>query len=91
MAHVKRSGYIRRLEILRSYDIRDKLPQLSVPVLFLAGELDRLVPSVDEAEFMASQVVNARVVKLKGYGHICLINHDFNLLDYILPWFPQKV
>lgn len=86
MGHVGREGYIRRLEILQDYDIRDRLSEIKTPTLFLAGELDRLVPAVKEAKFMAERMPQAQVVKLKGYGHICLINHDFNLWDYLLPW-----
>lgn len=64
----------------------ERLPEIKTPTLFLAGELDRLVPSVKEARFMAERMPNASAVTLKGYGHICLINHDLNLLDYLGPW-----
>jgi pimeloyl-ACP methyl ester carboxylesterase len=84
---IGRSGYIRRLEILGSYDIRERLGELRVPTLFLAGDRDRLVPSVSEGRFMAEQVPEATLVVLEGYGHICLINHDLDLLDYVGPWF----
>lgn len=87
---VGKQGYIRRLEILRTYDISDRLQEIATPTLFLAGELDRLVPSVQEAEFMSLRMPNAAMIPLQGYGHVCLINHDFNLLDYILPWLGNK-
>lgn len=90
MRSVGKAGYIRRLEILQNYDVSDRLPEIETPTLFLAGELDRLVPSVKEAEFMASRMPNAEVVTLKGYGHVCLINHDFDLTDYILPWMKNR-
>ena len=86
MRYVGKKGYVRRLEILKSYDIRDHLSEITTPTLFLASELDRLVPSVQEATFMSRQMPNAEMIQLKGYGHICLINHDFDLLDYLLPW-----
>ncbi|MCU0571680.1 MAG: alpha/beta hydrolase [Syntrophobacteraceae bacterium] len=83
---IGRQGYIRRLEILQQYDIRGQLQRIRTPTLLLAGDLDHLVPSVREARFMASRLPNATVRILKGYGHICLINHDFSLLDHIAPW-----
>ncbi len=83
---IGRDGYIRRLEILRTYDVRHQLGRIRTPTLFLAGDLDHLVPSVKEARFMASALPNASVKVLRGYGHVCLINHDFNLLDHITPW-----
>lgn len=86
MRSVGKEGYIRRLEMLKHYDMVDRLRNINTPTLFLAGELDRLVQSVMEAHFMADRMPQATVVQLKDYGHVCLINHDFNLLDYILPW-----
>jgi len=83
---IGRRGYIRRLEILWSYDIRERLREIEAPVLFLAGDRDLLVPSVEEARYMAARVPNATLRILEGYGHICLINHDLNLLEYIGPW-----
>lgn len=83
---IGREGYIRRLEILKHYDIRDRLAELQPPALFLAGDRDRLLPSVFEARYMAARVPRAELQILSGYGHICLINHDLNLLDYIAPW-----
>jgi pimeloyl-ACP methyl ester carboxylesterase len=84
---VGRKGYIRRLEILRTYDIRGRLDEIQVPTLFLAGDQDHLIPSVEEAHFMAARMPKATVKVLRGYGHVCLINHDFNLLEEMSPWF----
>jgi len=83
---IGRRGYIRRLEILRDYDVRGRLHEIQAPALFLAGDRDQLVPSVAEAHFMAERVPRAELAVLEGYGHICLINHDLDLLDYVGPW-----
>ncbi|MDH3637302.1 MAG: alpha/beta hydrolase [Gammaproteobacteria bacterium] len=84
---IGRMGYIRRLELLNQYDIRGRLTDLEPPSLFLAGDRDQLLPSVFEARYMAERVPRAQMQVLEGYGHICLINHDLNLLDYIEPWY----
>lgn len=86
---IGKAGYIRRLEILQGYDIRDRLHELRPPALFLAGDRDHLVASVSEARFMAARVPRGRVEVLEGYGHICMINHDLDLLEFIGPWFEQ--
>lgn len=83
---VSRTGYIRRLEILQEYDIRDKLRELEVPTLFLASDQDRLVPSVREAQFMSERVPDSEARILEAFGHICLIHHDFDLMEYLDPW-----
>jgi hypothetical protein len=28
---------------------------------------------------------------LEGYGHICLINHDLDLLELVEPWWQRVV
>ena len=83
---IGRRGYIRRLEVLRRYDLRDRLVELAPPTLFLAGDEDRLLPSVRWARYMAERVPGAELTVLEGYGHICLINHDLDLTDHIAPW-----
>lgn len=90
---IRRDGYIGRVEMLWDYDVRERLGEIQVPTLFLAGELDKLIPSVEEARFMSERIPDATMRVLSGYGHCCLINHDLNLLDHVGPWFdglPQR-
>lgn len=86
---IGREGYIRRLEILWHYDLREKLPSLAAPALFLGGSHDQLLPSVEQARFMASVTPRGEHQVLNGYGHICLINHDLDLLEYVGPWWDR--
>jgi pimeloyl-ACP methyl ester carboxylesterase len=83
---IGRRGYIRRLEILRDYDIRNDLHRIEVPTLFLAADQDLLLPSVAEARFMAARMPRATVRVLEGYGHVCMIQEDFDLLSHLDPW-----
>lgn len=83
---IDRDSYIRRLQILRDFDIRDRLDEIRPPVLFLAGDRDRLVPSPTWAQFMDDRVKNSTVSILEGYGHVCLIDHDLDLTDHVVPW-----
>ncbi len=84
---IGKAGYLQRLRILQTYDVRQELAKLRPPALFLAGDRDRLVPSVSEARFMAARAPRGTARILEGYGHICMINHDLNLLEYIEPWY----
>jgi len=81
-----RTGYIRRLEILRRYDIRERLERIVTPTLFLASDRDHVVPAVPEARYMAARMPRATVKILEGHGHICLINHELDLLEEITSW-----
>lgn len=84
-----REGYIARLRILQSYDVRDRLGELAMPVLFLASERDHLVPAVREAQAMANRVPRAAVRVLPGHGHICLIAPNLDLEILLQEWQPR--
>lgn len=89
MRNIKRDGYVRRLEILSHYDIRDSLARLAAPTLFLAGTDDKLIPSAEWADYMGRRVSNSEVRLLPGYGHCCLINHDLDLGDIVGRWWQE--
>jgi pimeloyl-ACP methyl ester carboxylesterase len=85
-ASADREGYINRLQVLLSYDIRHRLHDLRPPALFLAAEHDHLVPSIQQAELMVSRVPRGTLRVLHGHGHICLIAPDVCLRDILVPW-----
>jgi 3-oxoadipate enol-lactonase len=84
---IDRDSYIRRLQILAGYDIREQLSEIDVPTLFLAGDRDRLLPSVRWGRYMHERVRHSSFTVLEGYGHVCLIDHDLDLADHVGPWF----
>ena len=87
--HIDREGYIGRLQILRRFDITDRLHEIRAATLLLAGDRDRLVPSVENGRLMERSIPRAELRVLEGYGHVCLINHDLDLLEEIGPWWDR--
>jgi len=81
-----RAGYLNRLQLPMSYDLRGRLHQLRPPTLFLAADQDHLVPLVTQARLMAARVPNATVRVLEGHGHICLIAPDVDLAEILSSW-----
>jgi 3-oxoadipate enol-lactonase len=81
-----REGYLARLRILRSYDVRERLGEIQAPTLFLASERDHLVPAVEQARFMAERVPQATLRILHGHGHICLIAPNLDLGRILAEW-----
>lgn len=79
-------GYVNRLRLLRRFDVRHRLADISAPTLFLASELDHLVPSVDQARYMAERVPQSSMRILEGHGHICLIAPDLDLHQILTEW-----
>ena len=81
-----KAGYVGRLKLLQQYDVRNRLHELRCPTMFLAAEQDHLVPSVEQARFMASRVPGSVVRVLHGHGHICLIAPEVDLASIVEAW-----
>jgi pimeloyl-ACP methyl ester carboxylesterase len=81
-----KQGYLSRLRILTRYDVRERLSEIRTPTLFLASELDHLVPAVEQARLMAGRMPDARVQVLTGHGHICMIAANFDLDAILAAW-----
>jgi 3-oxoadipate enol-lactonase len=85
-AHATRMGYIHRLQLLKDFDVRDRLREIGQPTLFLAAERDHLVPAVAQARYMADRVPLSVLRILRGHGHICLIAPDLDLAQILREW-----
>jgi 3-oxoadipate enol-lactonase len=62
-------SYRAAVHCLVAFDERANLPRISIPVLCLAGEHDRLAPPA-MMERMAARIPGARYLCLKGVGHL---------------------
>ncbi len=66
-----------RLNLLRQFQIDAVLPSLvDVPTLLIAGERDRLLPSVMEVSFLSKMLPKSSTVILPDSGHACLLEKD---------------
>src|SRR5204863_8680354 len=90
MRSATRAGYLSRMRILRDYDIREHLPSISAPVLYLAADRDTLVPSVDQARLMSERTPSATMRILEGHGHSCLIAPDMDLSAILDDWLAPR-
>lgn len=81
-----RVGYLNRLRILSRYDLRERLPEIAAPTLYLAGDRDTLIPSVRQARFMASRVPRATLRLLEGHGHAPFLAPDVNVDQLLREW-----
>ena len=83
LTRVDHQGYRRRLRIIVETDLRSRLPEIAVPVVLLAAQRDRIVPSIAEAKFMAAKIPHARLHTFAGAGHALLLTPGVSLLDYL--------
>lgn len=69
-----------RLSLLSEFRIDEtQLRQFTHPVLLVASQADRLLPSVAEAQRLSKIFPAAQVVILPRSGHTCLVEPDVNL------------
>jgi len=61
-------GFKRQAEAAAGFDTYDRLPQIRVPTLILAGTADQLIPS-ENSRILASRIPNAKLVLFEGAGH----------------------
>ena len=90
MRGTTRDGYLSRLRILRDYDIRGRLPEITSPTLFLAADCDHLLPSVQQARLMQSLTPGSAMRVLEGHGHSCLIAPDLDLGSILEDWVARE-
>ncbi len=70
------------LEILKTTDLRKKLPTLSQATLMISGERDRLMP-YQAAEAMQVLLSNAQSRLIKGAGHAPFISHPNEFIQVV--------
>ncbi|WP_051242022.1 alpha/beta fold hydrolase [Stappia stellulata] len=69
MSEVPEATYRAAIRCLATFDARDALPLIPVPVLLIAGGEDRNAPAPTMRR-MADKIPAARVVELEGIGHL---------------------
>ena len=69
-----------RLSLLQEFKVSDEqLSAIKNPILLIASEEDRLLPSVVEAERLVKVFPNVQKVALPESGHACLLETDIKL------------
>jgi pimeloyl-ACP methyl ester carboxylesterase len=73
-----------RLDLLRQFQVHSVLPKIAnIPVLLIAGELDRLLPSVPEVRILHRLLPRSKTIFLPTSGHACLLEKDIYLADLL--------
>ncbi len=76
-------GYQSRLRIIRDVDLRERLKEINVPALVVAGTDDRVLDAVSAARLIASGLPRARLKILEGAGHIVLLSGRVMVRDWL--------
>jgi pimeloyl-ACP methyl ester carboxylesterase len=72
-----------RLRLISAFDVRDSLSSLSTPVLYLGGEDDGIVHTVEESKLFREKVRECRTFLFPGCGHAVLAERPDECLELI--------
>jgi pimeloyl-ACP methyl ester carboxylesterase len=72
----------RRLALLESFDVTDRLWQVDVPTLVLAGSRDAIV-SAARQQALAGAIPGARFETLEGAGHVGFLSHAGEISHHV--------
>ena len=62
------TGFKRQAEAVAGFETYDRLPQIRVPTLVLAGTDDQLIP-VENSRILASRMSDTKLILFEGAGH----------------------
>lgn len=69
-----------RMALLRDFELSQTvLQRISQPTLVVASARDRLLPSLEEAQYLIQSLPDAKLVVLPESGHACLMEAEVNL------------
>lgn len=73
-----------RLSLLRDFEVTEaELRRITQRTLIVAGEQDRLLPSVEEAKYLMRLLPHSQLHLLPHSGHACLLEKDVNLYEIL--------
>jgi len=70
------------LNVLRDADLRAELPEITQPILVIAGERDKLTPP-EASHYMAQAIPSARLVEVKGAAHAPFLSHPYVFIEHV--------
>jgi pimeloyl-ACP methyl ester carboxylesterase len=78
-------GYFGRVSLVSRFDARDRLAEIRVPTLVVAGDRDKLVPVGCSIE-LARRIPTATLRVLCGAGHACLLAPGVSVARLVEEW-----
>jgi pimeloyl-ACP methyl ester carboxylesterase len=84
MLSVKPQTAAWRINLLKQFQVNAIVSEIrDIPVRLIAGQRDRLLPSVLEVRILQRLLPKSNTILLPGSGHACLLERDLYLADLI--------
>lgn len=71
-----------------AFDVRDRLSEITVPALVLAGDSDRMT-SLTQAEFLAQTIPQARFQVIEEAGHMVALARPQAVAEAVESWYKE--
>jgi pimeloyl-ACP methyl ester carboxylesterase len=71
------------MRIIRDTDLRERLKDIIVPTLVVAGTQDRLLNAEGAAKIIAGAIPRSRLKLLEGKGHLALVSGRVRVRDWL--------
>ena len=72
----------RRLALLETFDVSERLWQIDIPALVVAGSRDVIVPA-SRQKALSEGIADVRYVELEGAGHIAFLTHRNEIANLV--------
>jgi pimeloyl-ACP methyl ester carboxylesterase len=73
-----------RLALLKQFQVDTVVSELvDIPIVLIAGERDRVLPSVFEVRILQRLLPKSKMIFLPNSGHACLLERDLYLADLL--------
>jgi 3-oxoadipate enol-lactonase len=89
MGGVPPSTYRKAVQMLTTFDLREKLARIAVPTLLLAGSDDQVAPAA-VMQRMAEKIPSAEFVLLEGCGHLGPMDQPGKFNDAVLSFLQRN-
>ena len=76
------------LEYLRSSDVRDRVPEINIPVLLLHGENDRIIPKT-ASEWLHEYLRDSELKVFGHAGHALPAHHFAEVMNSVKGWISE--
>ncbi len=68
-----------------AFDVRDKLGQISVPVLVVGGTEDKMTP-LKFSQYLTDNIPNAKLITIEGGGHMMALEQPLTVSTAVQQW-----
>ena len=76
-------------QAVNAFDNRDRLSQLQIPTLIIAGTADQIIP-LEDSQYLHEQITGSQLVKIEGGGHLVTLEQPQAVASAVQAWLVEQ-